>query len=127
MFVFFIILYQLVINDFTIKKCQICKKYFIPTKLNELYCNFINENSNTTCRKIGAFQVYKKNIESIPGLLEYRRTYNKKSNEVSRNKKNVKLKKDFEVWKKLAQKIVKDYKQGKISQEELFKWMIENK
>lgn len=123
----FIILHQLVSNDFIIKKCQICNKYFVPSKANELYCEFTNEENNTICREIGAFQVYKKNLESVPALLEYRRTYNKKGNEVSRNKENLNLKKSFDKWKKDAQSKIKDYKQGKLTEDELYKWMMENK
>ncbi len=123
----FIVLHQLVNNEFIIKKCQICNKYFVPSKANELYCEFINETNGTICRDVGAFQIYKKNIESVPALLEYRRTYNKKSNEVSRNKDNIKLKENFDKWKKSAQTKIKEYKQGKVTEDELYKWMIENK
>lgn len=123
----FIILQQLVTNRFIIKKCQICNKYFVPSKANELYCEFINEDTNSICRDIGAFQMYKKNIESVPGLLEYRRTYNKKSNEVSRNKENQELKESFDIWKRIAQSKIKDYKQGKVTEDELYEWMMKNK
>ncbi len=123
----FVVLHQLVNNDFIVKKCQICNKYFVPSKANEIYCEFINEDINAICRDIGAFQMYKKNIESVPGLLEYRRTYNKKSNEVSRNKGNNVIRGEFIVWKTLAQSVIKDYKQGKITEDELYEWMIKNK
>jgi len=123
----FIILQQMVSNDIVVKKCQICNKYFLPLKSNELYCEFVNEETNTICRDIGALQMYKKNLESIPGLLEYRRTYNKKSNEVSRNKENLELKQKFDIWKTIAQSKIKQYKHGIITEEELYEWMIENK
>lgn len=123
----FIVLYQLVNNEFIIKKCQICNKYFVPSKANEVYCEYINEETGTVCREVGAFQVYKKNLESVPALLEYRRTYNKKSNEVSRNKGNIRLKENFDKWKKLAQSKIRNYKKGKVTEDELYKWMVENK
>ena len=47
--------------------------------------------------------MYKQNLENTPALLEYRRIYNRKSNEVSRDKENVKLKEDFQEWRKGAQ------------------------
>lgn len=123
----FIVLHQLVNNEFIIKKCQMCNKYFVPSKANELYCEFINEENSTICRDIGAFHIYKKNLESVPALLEYRRTYNKKSNEVSRNKDNIKLKESFDKWKKSAQSKIREYKQGNVTEDELYKWMMENK
>ena len=38
-----------------------------------------------------------------------------------------KYKKDFEDWKKAAQSKVKAYKQGKITKDELFEWIMKNK
>ena len=122
----YIILYEIVSNNYIIKKCQICGKYFIPNKSNEIYCEFLNEENNTICRNVGAFQVYKQNLENTPALLEYRRTYNRKSNEVSRAKDNVKLKEDFKEWRKKAQEQIKEYKQNKITEDELEKWLDDN-
>lgn len=124
--ILFIILSQLIQNNDTIRTCQNCGKYFIPNKLNEIYCDFLNKDG-TTCRDKGAGQTYKKNLENVPGLLEYRRTYNKKFNAVSRNREDKKLKEDFDQWKKSAQSKIKDYKQEIITEDELYKWMIENK
>ena len=117
----YIILHEVVSNSLIIKKCQICDKYFIPNKSNEIYCEFLNEENNTICRNVGAFQVYKQNLENTPVLLEYRRTYNRKSNEVSRDKENVKLKEDFKEWREGAQEKIKDFKQNKIIEDDLNK------
>ena len=46
---------------------------------------------------------------------------------VSRNKDNKQLKKDFDNWKKEAQSKIKLFKQGKLDEDILYKWMIENK
>lgn len=124
--ILFTILSQLVQNNEIIRTCQNCGEYFIPNKTNEIYCDFLHKDG-TTCRDKGAGQTYKKNLENIPGLLEYRRTYNKKFNVVSRNKDNKKLKEEFDKWKKLAQNKVKEYKQGILTEDELYKWMMENK
>lgn len=124
--ILFIILSQLIQNNEQIRTCQNCGRYFIPNKLNEIYCDFLHKDG-TTCRNKGAGQTYKKNLENIPGLLEYRRTYNKKFNAVSRNKQDKKLKEDFEKWKKSAQVEIKKFKQNIITAEELYDWMIKNK
>ena len=122
----YVVLNQIVRNNLTVRTCQNCGKYYIPNKLNEIYCDFLNDNG-TTCREKGAGETYKKNLESIPGLLEYRRTYNKKFNAMSRNLKDTKLKIEFAEWKKRAQAKVKEYKQGNITEDELYEWMMENK
>ncbi len=124
----FTILSQLIQNNDIIRTCQNCGGYFIPNKLNEIYCDFLHKDG-TTCRDKGAGQTYKKNLENNRALLEYRRTYNKKFNVISRAKEENKnqLKQDFDAWKKVAQAKIKDYKQGKVTEDELYNWMMENK
>lgn len=124
--ILFIILSQLIQNNDQIRTCQNCGRYFIPNKSNEIYCDFLHKDG-TTCRDKGAGQTYKKNLQNIPGLLEYRRTYNKKFNAVSRNRENKKLKEDFDKWKKCAQEEIKKFKQKRITEEELYNWMIKYK
>lgn len=124
--ILFIILSQLIQNNEQIRTCQNCGRYFIPNKSNEIYCDFLHKDG-TTCRDKGAGQTYKKNLQNIPGLLEYRRTYNKKFNAVSRNRENKKLKEDFDKWKKSAQVEIKKFKQNRITEEELYNWMIKYK
>lgn len=121
----FVILQELVTNGFLIKKCQHCNKYYVPSKSNEIYCDFINDTGKS-CKDSAALNTYKENLNNNKGLLEYRRIYNRKSNEVSRNKKDKSLKKSFDLWKKEAQNKVKEYKNDVISEDELFNWMIEN-
>ncbi len=114
-------------ENLPIKKCQNCGKYFIPTtRQDEIYCDFPNEDGKT-CREKGAGQTYKKNLENIPALLEYRRSYQKKIMIVSRNKENKKLKQDFDKWKKTAQEKIKKFKRGELSEEKLYEWMMKNK
>ena len=126
--ILFLILEEVVrAENLPIKECQSCGKYFIPTsRQDEIYCEFPDEKGKT-CKEKGASLTYKKNLESIPALLEYRRSYQKKIMIVSRNKENKQLKKDFDKWKKEAQARIKLFKQGKLEEEKLYNWMIENK
>ena len=111
-----------------IKLCQNCGKYFIPTsRVDEIYCDFSVEVKGLTCRELGANLTYKKNLENTPALLQYRRTYQKKVMNASRNPDNKRLRKEFDKWKKEAQAKIKLYKQGKLTEEKLYEWMIENK
>ena len=124
----FVVLEQFVKNSsLPIKQCQYCNRYFIPKiRQDEIYCDLPNEDGKS-CREKGAKQTYKQNLEKNPALLEYRKAYQKKFMEVARSDNNKKLKKDFDSWKKLAQSKIRDYKQGKVTEDELYKWMIENK
>lgn len=121
----FVILNQIIQNDLIIKTCQHCGRYFVPNKSNEIYCDRVYEDGRT-CRELGALKTYKENLETNPGLLEYRRIYNKKSNRVSRNKQDKNLKKEFNIWKKNAQTQIKRLKKNEITEKELYEWMIEN-
>ena len=114
-------------QNLPIKQCQNCGKYFIPSsRQDEVYCEFPDEKGKT-CKEKGALETYKKNLENVPALLEYRRSYQKKIMIVSRNKDNKQLKKDFDKWKKEAQANIKLFKQGKLEEEKLYNWMLENK
>lgn len=121
----FVILNQIIQNDLIIKTCQHCGRYFIPNKSNEIYCDRVYEDGRT-CRELGALKTYKENLETNPGLLEYRRIYNKKSNRISRNKEDKSLKKEFNIWKKNAQNEIKKFKKGGITEKELYEWMMKN-
>ena len=126
--ILYVILEQIVqVPNLPIKQCQNCGKYFIPSsRQDEVYCEFPDEKGKT-CKEKGAIQTYKKNLESIPALLEYRRSYQKKIMIVSRNRENKELKKEFDKWKKEAQEKIKLFKQGKLEEDVLYNWMIENK
>ena len=122
--VLFLILEEVVqAENLPIKTCQNCGKYFIPTsRQDEVYCEFPDENGKT-CKEKGAGLTYKKNLESSPALLEYRRMYQKKFMNVVRNKDDKKLKEEFEAWKILARIEVKKFKNEKITEEELMEWL----
>lgn len=126
--ILYVVLEQIVqAPNLPIKQCQNCGKYFIPSsRQDEVYCQFPDEKGKT-CKEKGALETYKKNLENVPALLEYRRSYQKKIMIVSRNKENKQLKKDFDKWKKEAQAKIKLFKQGKLEEEKLYNWMLENK
>lgn len=126
--ILYVILEQIVqVPNLPIKQCQNCGKYFIPSSRQDgIYCEFPDDKGKT-CKEKGASETYKKNLENIPALLEYRRSYQKKIMIVSRNKDNKTLKKEFDKWKKDAQDKIKLFKQGKLDEDSLYEWMMENK
>ena len=67
------------------------------------------------CRELGARTTYAKNVKEVDGLLTYRRTYQKKLMELSRNPNtSEKDKKKFNSWKKAAQEKIKEFKKEKL-------------
>lgn len=126
----FIILSELVNNNITIKTCKHCGRYFIPVNRQaEVYCDLTPRSGNgKKCRELGARTTYAKNVKEVEGLLIYRRTYQKRLMELSRNPNtSEKDKKKFNTWKKAAQEKIKEFKKEKITEEQLKIWMEENK
>ena len=113
--------------NYPIKKCQNCGMYFIPTtKSDEIYCDYPKEISKT-CRELGAFQSYTERLKQNKAMGEYRRTYQQKFMQVRKDKENKKLAKDFETWKKQAKEKINDMKKGKLTENEVYEWIIKNK
>ncbi len=110
-----------------IKKCQNCGMYFIPSsRLDEIYCDYPKEKGKT-CREQGAVQAYNERLKQNKALAEYRRLYQLKSMAVGRNKDNKQMKNDFDKWKKDAKDKVNKLKHGVLTEDEVYKWLIDNK
>ena len=113
--------------NYPIKKCQNCGMYFIPTsKVDEIYCEYPKENSKS-CRDLGAFQSYTERLKQNKAMGEYRRTYQQKFMQVRKDKENKKLVKDFDKWKKQAKEKINDMKKGKLTENEVYEWILRNK
>lgn len=114
-------------SNYPIKKCQNCGMYFMPTsKVDEIYCDYTKENSKS-CRDLGAFQSYTERLKNNKAMGEYRRTYQQKFMQVRKDKNNTKLSKDFETWKKKAKEKINDMKKGKLTETEVYEWILKNK
>lgn len=113
--------------NYPIKKCQNCRMYFIPTsKVDEIYCDYPKENSKS-CRDLGAFQSYTERLKNNKAMGEYRRTYQQKFMQVRKDKENQKLANDFETWKKQAKEKINAMKKGKLTENEVYEWILKNK
>ena len=93
---------------------------------SEIYCDYPKEKSKS-CRDLGAFQSYTERLKQNKAMGEYRRTYQQKFMQVKKNKDNKKLAKSFENWKKQAKEKINQMKKGKLSEDEVYEWIIENK
>ena len=107
-----------------LEKCQNCGMYFIPSaKTDEVYCDYPKENSKP-CRDLGAFQSYTQRLKDNKAMGEYRKKYQKLFMQVKKNKE---LSAEFETWKKQAKEKINDMKKGKLTEDEVYTWIITNK
>ncbi len=114
-------------SNYPIKRCQNCGMYFIPTsKVDEIYCDYQKENSKT-CRDLGAFQSYTERLKQNKAMGEYRRTYQQKFMQVRKDKDNKELAQNFENWKKHAKEKINQMKKGKLSENEVYEWIVKSK
>ena len=112
------------ISNYPIKKCQNCGMYFIPNaKTDEVYCDYPKENLKP-CRELGAFQSYTERLKNNQAMGEYRRTYQQKFMQVNKDKNKAK---NFEKWKKQAKEKINDMKKGKLTEKEVYDWILKNK
>ena len=125
----FAILDQVVRHEnLQIKTCLNCGRYFIPSyRQNEIYCDLANPDQSPTCREKGANEQYKKNLENNETQALYRRIYRQKFMIAQRNKDVKVIQKEFEKWKKDAKDKVNKMKKGKLAEDEVYKWLVENK
>lgn len=113
-------------NNYIIKKCKNCGKYFITDNLRINYCNNLFKGKQT-CKDIGnqIAQRIKQENDKVYG--KYRKMYSKKAMLVKRNPDIEVYKKDYENWKKEAKKFMDDIRNEKKTYEDFDKWLDENK
>ena len=115
-------------ENLQIKTCLNYGRYFIPNyRQNEIYCDLANVDQSPTCKDKGANEQYKKNLEKNKAQALYRRIYRQKFMIAQRNKDSKIIQKEFEQWKKDAKDKVNKMKKDKLTEDEVFKWLVENK
>lgn len=123
----FVSLNEIAMNTYvTIKKCQNCGKYFIPTsKESEIYCDIVYYKDEKSCRVIGAAETFKKSIGDIEAYKLYKKTYQRILMKIQRGKINPysEIAKYFAQLKQCSLQILKKYKKGKTTESELNEWM----
>lgn len=127
--ILFAVLDQVVRHEnLQIKTCMNCGRYFIPTyRQNEIYCDLPNVDKSPTCREKGAVEQYKKNLENNKTQALYRRIYRQKFMIAQRNKESKTIQKEFTQWKKEAKDKMNQLKKNKLTEDEVYKWLVENK
>ena len=108
------------------KKIYMSNEEVENIKVDEIYCDYPKENSKP-CRDLGAFQSYTERLKQNKAMGEYRRTYQQKFMQVRKNKDNKKLAQNFENWKKQAKEKINDMKKGRLTENEVYNWILKNK
>lgn len=113
-------------DDFYIKICGNCKKYFLTPKQNVVYCSR-ELDSNTTCKDVGSkiSQKRKKSEDYI--YKKYRNEAARKAMLVSRNADIPEYKTKYDKWKEKAGKFWNNVKKGTKTPEDFEKWIEKNK
>ena len=125
--ILYITLFQFVEeNDYIIKKCKNCGKYFITDNPRINYCNNLYKEKQT-CRDIGnqIAQRVKQENEIVYG--KYRKIYAKKAMLVKRNPDIEVYKIDYENWKKEAKEFMDAIRSEEKTYKEFDEWLEENK
>jgi hypothetical protein len=107
----------------SVKKCRLCKRYFILSSQHETYfCDRIH-SGNRTCKQVGTKRDYNAKIADDSFLREYQRIYKRY---FSRGEMPFKKDADsrfysmsFREWSAIARKLRRRYVGGEISGEEL--------
>ena len=110
-------------NNTTIKLCQNCGKFFIPSsRSDEIYCDNIYENGKT-CKEIG-YEVKLKNDEF---KTSYRRAYKTQRARISYNRHITNYEElHFKPWEKAAKQALADFSSKK-DIDGFQKWLKDNK
>ena len=115
-------------ENLQIKTCLNCGRYFIPNyRQSEIYCDLANVDQSLTCKEKGAGEQYRKNLENNKIQALYRRIYQQKFMIAYRNKESKVIQKEFEQWKKEARDKINKVKKGKLTEDEVYNWLVENK
>ena len=108
------------------KKIYMSNEEVENIKVDEIYCDYPKEKSKS-CRDLGAFQSYTERLKQNKAMGEYRRTYQQKFMQVKKNKENKEISKNFENWKKQAKEKINQMKKGKLTENEVYEWILKNK
>lgn len=106
-------------NGYTIKKCKLCGRYFVPIGNNNIeYCSRIREGKQT-CRDIGPKQHSQNKIKNDKVKNELKRIYNRLRNQKERYPEQPKYAKQFEEFKQKSKQLEHSYRAGELSESEM--------
>ena len=116
-------LVQTLVQGIGFKRCKNCGMLFVPSgRSDTLYCDFIADGEEYSCRKIGANRQAKEKVAKDPVLQEHRRAYQRlnKRKELGYMEEAV-----FDVWSEEASIRRKQYEAGELTPEAFKAWLDE--
>lgn len=117
-------LYNLILNDDTIKQCRNCGKIFAPLRSDALYCDNISpQDEEKTCKEYGSYKQWIKNIESDESTKLYRKIYMRKQMQAKRHPEEKKYMTEFEEYKSMVKVWRNDVKRSRRSNKEFLEWL----
>jgi len=118
-------LLELFRNNFKIKKCVNCGKYFVPPyRADTKYCSGIAPQDNAkTCQEYGSYKAWSDNLKNDESAKKYRNTYMKLQLLVKRNPEIQTYKNKFEEYKTLSKQWKLDIKNNVKTKEEYLNWI----
>ena len=128
--VFFADMLDMIIdNQYAIKKCKLCGKYFVPIESNNIdYC-LRPFKDKKTCRDIGPGIKAQEKIKNDDVRAELKRTYNRLRTRKERHPERPEFTQQFEQFNQEKKDLERAYKTGKLSNLEVLsaleKWKKE--
>ena len=116
-------LVQTLVQGIGFKRCKNCGMLFVPSgRSDTLYCDFVADGEEYSCRKIGANRQAKEKVAKDPVLQEHRRAYQR----LNKRKEFGYMKEaEFKAWANEAALRRKQCQEGAITFEEYKKWLDE--
>ena len=124
-----ITLLKLLENNYKIRKCKNCGKYFIAYQREDtFYCDRVAPQDETkTCNVYGPQQEWKNKVKNDGWYSVYRKIYVKKKVRINREKKEypnaTHFEKEFDTWKTEVEQWKKLLKNNKVTEEEFIEWL----
>jgi len=116
-------LVQTLVQGIGFKRCKNCGMLFVPTgRADTLYCDFVADGEEYSCRKIGANRQAKEKVAKDPVLQEHRRAYQRLN---KRKEFGYMEEAEFKAWAKEAALRRKQCKEGTITFDEYKAWLDE--
>ena len=116
-------LVQTLVQGIGFKRCKNCGMLFVPSgRSDTLYCDFIADGEEHSCRKIGANRQAKEKVAKDPVLQEHRRAYQRLN---KRKEFGYMEEAAFKAWAKEATLRRKQCQEGTITFEEYKAWLDE--
>lgn len=120
---FYIMLYDIIsINNWYVKICGNCGRYFLTPKATICYCDRIIDGE-ITCKDIGSKEQQKRKMKNNPVLARFRQIQQIKCTYSNRYKDEPFYKKDYEEFNKKGNEFKAKLKKGKITEAEFDKWL----